>query len=323
MAKRLMVVDSSLAVQKLIEFSLSKEGFEVTSFSDGLSALDAVEKVQPSLVVADYNLPGISIQRFCEKLKKQPGFHDRPILLMINYAEPVDREKLKQAGVTDFIKKPVEATDLLEKIKTFSKGADDSVEPTTAMFRPEVAQSAKEKEEMMKIEELLGWSIPPEQLPASFPEPEKVEAAALEEKTVLGSPKEEIILVEEDQAPASPPVSNELREPIEEIPLPEPSLATLAPEPPAATAPPSDAPISPPPVSTPTEPATQEIVEQVAWETVPGLAESAVQKLTQELMQTVVNKLAKEIVEKVAWEVIPNLAEIAIQKEIEKLKAEE
>lgn len=321
MAKRLMVVDSSLAVQKLIEFSMSKEGFEVTSFSDGLSALDAVENVQPSLVVADYNLPGISIQRFCEKLKKQAGFHDRPILLMINYAEPIDREKLKQAGVTDFIKKPVEATDLVEKIKTFSKGAEDSVEPTTAMFRPEVAQSAKEKEEMMKIEELLGWSIPPEQSPASFPEPEKVEAAALEEKTVE-SPKEEIILVEEDQAPASPPVSNELREPLVEIPLPEPTLAALASEPPAATAPVSDASPSPP-VSTPTEPAAREIVEQVAWETVPGLAESAVQKLTQELMQTMVNKLAREIVEKVAWEVIPNLAEIAIQKEIEKLKAEE
>src|SRR5262249_46874486 len=126
MAKRLMVVDSSLAIQKLIEFSLGKEGFEVVSFSDGLSALDAVEKVQPLLVVADYNLPGINIQRFCEKLRKQPSFHDRPILVIINYAEPIDREKLKQGGVTDFVRKPVEATDLLEKIKAFSKGADDS-----------------------------------------------------------------------------------------------------------------------------------------------------------------------------------------------------
>lgn len=322
MAKRLMVVDSSLAVQKLIEFSLSKEGFEVTSFSDGLSALDAVDKVQPSLVVADYNLPGISIHRFCEKLKKQAAFHDRPILLMINYAEPIDREKLKQSGVTDFIKKPVEATDLVEKIKTFSKGAEDSVEPTTAMFRPEVAQSAKEKEEMMKIEELLGWTIPPGQSPVNFQELEKVEAAALEEKTILESPKEEIILVEEDQAPTSPPAFNELREPMLEIPLPEPTLATWATEPPVTTAAPSDAPIAPP-VSSHSEPAAKEIVEQVAWEIVPGLAESAVQKLTQELMQTVVNKLAKEIVEKVAWEVIPGLAEIAIQKEIEKLKAEE
>ncbi|HXC62577.1 MAG TPA: response regulator [Nitrospiria bacterium] len=321
MAKRLMVVDSSLATQKLIEFSLGKEGFEVTSFSDGLSALDAVEKVQPSLVVADYNLPGISIQRFCEKLKKQPGFHDRPILLMINYAETADREKLKQAGVTDFIKKPVEVTNLLEKIKTFSKGTEDSAEPTVSMFRPEVAQSTKEKEEMMKIEELLGWSIPPEQSFAGFAEPEKVETA-LEEKTIYGSPKEDIILVEEEHPPASPHASNELREPMLEIPLPEPSLVTSAPEPPAATTPPAYATMFPH-VSIPPEPVTQEIIEQVAWETVPGFAESAVQKLTQELMQSVVNKLAKEIVEKVAWEVIPSLAEIAIQKEIEKLNKEE
>ena len=175
---------------------------------------------------------------------------------------------------------------------------------------------------MMKIEELLGWSIPPEESPASFPEPEKVEATALEEKTVFQSPKEEIILVEEDRAPASSPVADELREPMEEIQLPEPTMATLAPELPVATSPPSGAPLSPP-GSASIEQATKEIVEQIAWETVPGLAESAVQKLTQELVDTVVHKLAKEIVEKVAWEVIPNLAEIAIQKEIEKLKAEE
>jgi len=320
MAKRLMVVDSSLAIQKLIEFSLGKEGFEVASFSDGLSALDAVEKVQPSLVVADYNLPGISIQRFCEKLKKQPSFYDRPILLIINYAEPIDREKLKQAGVTDFIKKPVEATDLLEKIKTFSQEMDDSAEPTTAMFKPKVAQSTQEKEEMMKIEELLGWSISPEQSFAGFPEPEKIEAES-REKAIFESPNEEIILVEEDTT-ETPPIPNEILEPIEEILSPEPSVSMSAPEPSAAPAPLFDVPAAPK-VSAPAEPVPREIIEQIAWETVPGLAESAVQKLAEELMQTMVDKLAKEIIEKVAWEVIPSMAEIAIQKEIEKLNKEE
>jgi CheY-like chemotaxis protein len=322
MAKRLMVVDSNLAVQKLVEFSLSKEGFEVISFSDGLSALDAVEKVQPSLVVADYNLPGINIFRFCEKIKKHASAHDRPILLMINYAEPIDREKLKQAGVTDFIKKPVEATDLVEKIKASSKGGEDSAEPTTAMFRPETAQSATEQEEMMKIEELLGWSIPPEQPAPDEPEPEKASSEVTEEITVLASPEEEIIFVDEDQTPASSPALNELREPMADSPLPETPPITVAQEPPIATASPSTTPPSPS-VSTPSEAATELIIEQVVWETVPGLAESAVQKLTQELIETIVNKLAREIVEKVAWEVIPNLAESAIQKEIEKLKAEE
>lgn len=322
MAKRLMVVDSNLAVQKLVEFSLGKEGFEVTSFGDGLSALDAAEKVQPFLVMVDYNLSGINIFRFCEKLRKHANVHDRPILLMINFAEPIDREKLKQAGVTDFIKKPVEATDLMEKIKTLSKEAEDSAEPTTNMFKPEAVQSAKEKEEMMKIEELLGWSIPPE--PTAFSEPDqgKVSSEALEEKTVLVSPIEDIIFVDEEQTPTTGLVSNELREPMVDITLPEPPPITLAQGPPSAMTSPSTAPPSPP-VSTPSEAAVSLIVEQVVWETVPGLAESSVQKLTQELIETVVNKLAKEIVEKVAWEVIPNLAEIAIQKEIEKLKTEE
>jgi len=323
MAKRLMVVDSNLAIQKLVEFSLGKEGIQVTSFGDGLSALDALEKVRPFLVMADYNLSGINIFRFCEKLRKHPTVHDRPILLMVNFAEPIDREKLKQAGVTDFIKKPLEATDLLEKIKTFSKEAEGAAEPTTTMFRPQVAQSATEKEEMMKIEELLGWSIQPEQPAFSEPEQQNARSEALEEKTVVVSPKEDIIFVDEDQTPTADLVSSELSEPMGDIPLPEAPPITLAQGPPIANSSPSTVPPSPAPFSAPTEATTSLIVEQVVWETVPGLAESAVQKLTQELIETMVNKLAKEMVEKVAWEVIPNLAEIAIQKEIEKLKAEE
>ncbi len=313
-----MVVDSSLAIQKLIEFSLGKEGFEVTSFSDGLSALDAVDQVQPFLIVADYNLPGINIQRFCDKLKKRPNSHERPILVMINSAEPADREKLKQSGVTDFIKKPVESTDLLEKIKAFSKGADDSAEPTAAMFKQEPAQTSKEKDEMMKIEELLGWSVPQDQPFAQSQAAAEKTGSSMGEKTGRGPADDDVILVEEEETTESPVISSDLREPIKQT-LPEPEPAPAA-----------EVPVIPPPpkaevlplVRASGEAATREVVEQVAWDTVPGLAESAVQKITEQLMQTVVNKLAKEIVEKVAWEIIPDMAEIVIQKEIEKLKAE-
>jgi hypothetical protein len=221
--------------------------------------------------------------------------------------------------VTDFVKKPVEATDLLEKIKALSKGTDDSAEPTAAMFRPEALQSAKEKEEMMKIEELLGWSIAPEQSFTGFPEPEKTEPVG-PDKATAGPQNDEIILVEEETT-ESPLTKNEIREPIEEIPEPIPAASFSDPLPRVNPAQ-SDPPVSLK-LSAPVEPVTREVVEQVAWETVPGLAESVVQKVTEELMQTVVGKVAKEIVEKVAWEVIPGMAEIVIQKEIEKLKAEE
>jgi hypothetical protein len=69
-----MVVESSLAIQKLIEFSLGKEGFEVASFSDGSRLM--LSKVS-RLSCADYNPPGISIRRSSE-LKKQLSFYDRP-----------------------------------------------------------------------------------------------------------------------------------------------------------------------------------------------------------------------------------------------------
>jgi len=84
---------------------------------------------------------------------------------------------------------------------------------------------------------------------------------------------------------------------------------------------------------------SREIIEKVAWEVVPSLAESVVRteavvspspkevgeipELSPKQMEVILSKISREIIEKVVWEVVPSLAEIAVQKEIERLKAED
>ena len=65
------------------------------------------------------------------------------------------------------------------------------------------------------------------------------------------------------------------------------------------------------------EKSSQQIIEQIAWEVIPDLAEvllkQRIQETAEQMVQEVVNKIGPEIVEKVAWEVVPDLAEAAIK----------
>ena len=101
MAKKLLVVDSNLAIQKLVEYNLSREQFEVTCLNDGLSALDLLATVDPDLILADYHLEGISFTRFCEKVKQKQTAKERPILVLVGAMDSYDPNKLVSLGVVD------------------------------------------------------------------------------------------------------------------------------------------------------------------------------------------------------------------------------
>lgn len=264
MPKKLLLVDSNLAVQKLVEHSLGRGEFEVTCLRDGLSALDILDKLDPDLILADFNIEGINIFRFCDKLRQKNATRPRPLLLLVGTTEPVDYNRLRAAGVTDFIKKPLEATELSEKVHNFS------IEPATQIH--EIAGNAMparrggrsaEEADAARIEELLGWSQPG-----------------------VGG-----------RAAASPPVEED-RTIVQsmEPPAPNPPARAAAPEQPAP------------------QPAAGASVRAEA------ATPAAAGTLPPEALQALAAQIAREVIEKVAWEVVPALAEAMIKEEIEKLK---
>jgi DNA-binding response OmpR family regulator len=355
MAKKLLVVDSNLAIQKLVEYNLSREKFEVTCLNDGLSALDLLAKIDPDLILADYHLEGISFSRFCEKVKQKQSEKERPILVLVSPTDSYDPNKLLSLGVVDFVKKPLEPKDLIEKLKDLSQEAATMVEtaprppaePPVAKPKTEPAEvlpqpSLREQAEIMKIEELLGWSVagvkPAEE---ALPNSEPVTPEADNEMTVVETQATSEPL--SSPGPAEPPMDPTV--PLAAAPTSamedaeQTIVETQAPLP--STPPSSEAEALPPPVtapetpSIPITPATLEAAFPQLYATpgsfedphpprsTPDLAPSASPNaVSPDTVQEVVSKLAKEIIEKVAWDVVPSLAELLIKEELEKLKTE-
>ncbi|HTN44301.1 MAG TPA: response regulator [Nitrospiria bacterium] len=362
MAKKLLVVDSNLAIQKLVEYNLSREKFEVTCLNDGLSALDLLTQIDPDLILADFHLEGISFVRFCEKVKQKQTSKERAILVLVSGTDSYDPSTLVTLGVVDFVKKPLEPKELIEKLKDLSQDSATIIDraprpvvpatvdpppppppsptPTTAPLPP-----SKDQAEVMKIEELLGWSLPGEK------------STEETQKTDTGTPEpdyETTVIQSRADATVTPPVPPEpLKEPS------EPSMAELMPAledsqtviglrtrpspfvPPAPSGP-AD-PVPPAPLVEPhaaSLPALVPPIPETAPPQPPGSPETSAEPspaipptgnqaqappndaVPQEMIERLVSKMAKEILEKVAWDVVPSLAETLIKEELEKLKTE-
>ncbi|MEA2227033.1 MAG: two-component system, OmpR family, response regulator MprA, partial [Solirubrobacteraceae bacterium] len=69
MGERVLVVDDDAPVRRMLERSLSAEGFDVEAAADGGAALVAVERSAPDLVVLDVAMPGLDGLAVCRRLR--------------------------------------------------------------------------------------------------------------------------------------------------------------------------------------------------------------------------------------------------------------
>ncbi len=163
----LFVIDSSPAVQRLVEYALASEPYEVMGFRDGISALDAAKRFRPELIFADYHLEGIPFDAFCERLKRTDFLPETLIVSLANLSDNLDEERLRAAGVHAFLKKPLQADHIVQAVKDTGAGARRGRPSAGAIARPaESAELHGEDIEAAEIDRMLGWAPAPSSRPS-------------------------------------------------------------------------------------------------------------------------------------------------------------
>jgi CheY-like chemotaxis protein len=131
---RILLADDSPHAQRMGERILRDEGHEVITVSDGAVAMLRLQDAQPDIVIADISMPEVSGYELCEYVKKNGG---APVFLTAGAVEPVDEKEVDRVRADGLLKKPFEASLLLEAIGRFAAGAKRSASRTTAgMDRP-------------------------------------------------------------------------------------------------------------------------------------------------------------------------------------------
>ncbi|HQB12680.1 MAG TPA: response regulator [Candidatus Omnitrophota bacterium] len=116
MPKRILFVDDEVDVQKVAVFRLRKAGYEVVTAVNSDEALDWIQKERFDLIFLDLRLPGISGAEICKKIKSDENLKKTPVIL---FTASVRNLPLltKEVGADDFLIKPFETEQLLEKVK--------------------------------------------------------------------------------------------------------------------------------------------------------------------------------------------------------------
>jgi CheY-like chemotaxis protein len=161
---RILLADDSPHAQRMGERILREEGFEVVSLTDGEAALKRLADVDPDLILADVFLPAKSGMEICRYVKSELKLRHVRVILTAGLLEPFDEEEAKRAGCDAILKKPFEASKLMETIQPLMKEA----QLARGLFAEVLASAAATLE-----------PHPPEPAPAAAPEvdPERVRAA--------------------------------------------------------------------------------------------------------------------------------------------------
>ncbi len=123
---RILLADDSPHAQRMGERILREEGYEIVSVTDGETALSRLADVDPDLILADVFLPGHSGIDICRLVKRNPKHRHMRVVLTAGLLESFDEEEAIKAGADAIIRKPFEASAVLETIKPLVLAAQNS-----------------------------------------------------------------------------------------------------------------------------------------------------------------------------------------------------
>ena len=116
-AKKALVIDDEPDIVELVSYNLTKEGFEVSSSSDGEEALKVLKEGTFDVLILDLMLPGIQGMELCRILRNDPKTKNLPIIMLTAKGEEVDRILGLETGADDYITKPFSPRELVARVK--------------------------------------------------------------------------------------------------------------------------------------------------------------------------------------------------------------
>ncbi|WP_348823089.1 response regulator transcription factor [Flavobacterium aestuarii] len=125
---KILIAEDDILMIKILEFILKKEGYQVTSCKDGLSAIEKIPVLIPDLIITDIMLPfrsGLEIIGYSKE-----HFANTPVIVVSSLGE--EESTVVEAfnlGADDFVSKPFNPNELLLRVKRLFTKAKHRIKP--------------------------------------------------------------------------------------------------------------------------------------------------------------------------------------------------
>ena len=111
---KILIVDDDVNICELLRLYLEKDGFDAEVITDGITALNTFDSVEPDLILLDIMLPGVDGWQICREIRKTSQV---PIIMLTAKGETFDKVLGLELGADDYITKPFETKEVVARIK--------------------------------------------------------------------------------------------------------------------------------------------------------------------------------------------------------------
>jgi CheY-like chemotaxis protein len=113
-------VDDEKPLRTLLKEVFENEGFKVITAESGMECLEKLKKVAPDLIIMDMMMPKMSGYDTIREIRKNPKTKDlRIVILTVSKIEEVSMFELSKYKILDYINKPFDIKEIVEKLKKY------------------------------------------------------------------------------------------------------------------------------------------------------------------------------------------------------------
>jgi CheY-like chemotaxis protein len=118
---RILVVDDSSTNIVLLEAILNGQGYLIETAQSVKEAYQIIKKETVNLILLDLLMPRVSGYDFLKEIKSNDSTKDIPVIIVSAVADPENKKKSIELGALDFINKPIDIQDFIERIDIILK----------------------------------------------------------------------------------------------------------------------------------------------------------------------------------------------------------
>lgn len=118
---KILVVDDDPDTRDLLQFMLEDNGATIAVASSAQEALSMFEQIAPDLIISDVGMPGMSGYDLIQHIRTLPHGGTTPAIALTAYARDEDRDRALEAGFNDYLTKPVDPLELIDRVQRYCK----------------------------------------------------------------------------------------------------------------------------------------------------------------------------------------------------------
>jgi phosphate regulon transcriptional regulator PhoB len=136
MPKRIAIVEDEAELASLIEYNLTRQGYQAQILAGGRGTMKALEQYKPDLILLDVMLPDADGFELCRQIRQSAGLKRIPVLFLTARSEEVDRVLGLEIGGDDYMTKPFSPRELVARVKAHLRREEMDSEPAIQEIGP-------------------------------------------------------------------------------------------------------------------------------------------------------------------------------------------